>query len=273
MKKIVKGILGAAGLEVSKRQKSTSQAEQTTVDPLKKYYIKTEGILDFYSTPIGDYYVPNDAPEDVVINHMRTGEYFEQEVIELAKTMIRPNTIVLDVGSNFGQMAVVFSKLVGENGLVYAFEADDFVFEVLKKNLAANNCSNVIPVFGAVYNKSGAELIFPKQDMKRFVAYGSYGIDPTATNGRVVKSLMIDDIDFDREISFMKVDVQGSDLFALQGAKNTLRKWKMPVLFEFEQQFQEQFNTSFQGYVDLVSEVGYKFDQILMEINYLITAK
>jgi FkbM family methyltransferase len=266
MKRIIKKVIHSVGFDLVKIQ--------NPVLPEKpKYFEKTEENLDYYATPIGNYYVPNNAPNDVVINHMKEGKYFEEEVIKAASKLIKRGSTVLDVGSNFGQMAVHFSKLVGDEGKVYAFEADDFVFEVLKKNIDANNCKNIIPVFGAVHNEAGKELIFPKQDFKRFQAYGSYGIDPLANDGRRVPTVHIDSMDLQGEISFIKVDIQGSDLFALQGAKETIRKHKPSVLFEFEQQFQKEFKTTFQDYVNFVSEVNYKFDEIIMEINYLISAK
>ena len=68
----------------------------------------------------------------------------------------------------------------------------------------------------------------------------------------------------------MKVDIQGSDLFALQGAKEIILKNKMPILFEFEQQFQDEFQTSFNDYANFIKEIDYRFEKIIMGINYLI---
>lgn len=262
-KRLFKSAINRLGYNLHKLPK-----KQTSSQPLK-----IDGGLGFYQTPLGNFYLPVDAPDDIVINAIKEGRVFEPEVVETAKRFIKKDSIVLDVGANFGQMSILFSKMVGKNGVIYAFEADDFVFEILKKNIEANDCKNIIPIFGAVFNQSGKEFFFPKQDFKRFAAYGSYGIDLNATNGRTVTSLMIDDLDFEKPVSFMKVDIQGSDLFALQGAKQTIETHKMPVLFEFEQQFQEEFKTSFQDYVDFVSSVNYKFAETVMSVNYLITPK
>lgn len=251
------------------------QIHKIATDPMPSpnYLVTEKDNIGYYETPIGNYFLPHHAPDDVIFNHMKAGKIFEPYIVDVAKRFIKKGSIVLDIGSNFGQMSTLFSKLVGDEGLVYAFEADDFVFEILKKNLEANNCKNVIPIFGAVYNQTGKELVFPKQDFERFKAFGSYGIDPSAKNGRIVKSLKIDDIDFQKNISFVKVDIQGSDLFALQGAKDTLKKHKPPVLFEFEQQFQQEFKTSFQDYVDFVNQINYRFEEVIAGINFLIKSK
>ena len=71
----------------------------------------------------------------------------------------------------------------------------------------------------------------------------------------------------------MKVDVQGCDLFAMQGATETIKKHQMPILFEFEQQFQMEYQTSFQDYVEFVDSIKYKFVEVILNNNYLIMPK
>ena len=71
----------------------------------------------------------------------------------------------------------------------------------------------------------------------------------------------------------MKMDIQGSDLFALHGAVETIKRHRMPIIFEFYQPFQAEFRTSFQDYVDFVNSISYRFEKVVMEIesiNYLI---
>lgn len=265
----IQNIVNQFGYQITKVEPLDKAARRSVAD--EQYFKKKVGDnLAFYETPNGKFYLPLEPFDDAVASAIRRGFVFEDYIVDEAKKFVKENTAVLDVGSNFGQMAVLFSKMVGENGLVYAFEADDYVFEILKMNLAANDCKNVIPVFGAVYHEAGKKLFFPKQDFERFGAFGSYGIDPNATEGRTVESLKIDDINFEKPISFMKIDVQGSDLFAMQGARETIKKHQMPILFEFEQQFQDEFDTSFQDYVSFVGEQSYKFCKVVQGINYLI---
>lgn len=238
-----------------------------------KYPSKIEGDALYFQTPIGNYYLPADAVKDGIADTMSRGKVFDVEIVELAKQYIRAGTAALDVGGNFGQMAILFSKFVGDNGKVYVFEAQDKVFEYLNKNIAANNCKNIVSKDGAVYNVNDKILIFPEPDISVVNPYGANAINPKLKAGREVKTFTIDSMNIQEKVSFMKVDIQGSDLFALQGAKNTIIKNKMPIIFEFEQQFQEQFGTSFQDYVDFVNEIGYKFEKTIMDINYLIVPR
>ena len=226
----------------------------------------------FHKTATGDYYLPVDAPNDIIRCTIIQNGVFEPQIYLTARKYIRPGTIVLDIGSNFGQMAILMSMHVGIMGKVYAFEANEFVFETLKKNIKANNVP-VVPVFGAVHNKPNEMLFFSEVDFKEFPTYGSYGIDYAEMQGTPVKSLIIDDIYFDRPISFMKVDVQGGDLFAMQGAVKTIKKHQMPIVFEFETHFQDRYKLCFQDYVDFVQSIDYYFAYIPKTNDFLVLPK
>jgi len=238
--------------------------------PPRYNYIKIDDTLNLYETRTGKYFLPSHTPDDAVIQTIINNQVFENEIVECAKRYIKKNTIVLDVGANFGQMSILFSELVKPNGKVYSFDADDFIFEIFKKNIEINNCKNITPIFGAVYNKNNETLYFPKQDFVKFKSYGSYGIDQRATEGRSVQSITIDSLNIQDEISFMKIDIQGADLQAMQGCIKTIKKNKMPILFEFEYLLQDDFKLDFQEYVDFVASIDYRFERIIYGHNFLI---
>lgn len=262
MKSIVKWIVHSLGYEITKYK---------SPDLLKS---KISRNLTLHNTATGSYFLPTDAHADNVANAIINNQVFEKEVIELAAKFIKPGTAVLDVGANFGQMSVLFSNLVGDSGTVHAFEADDWIYEILKKNIEANNKSGkIIPHFGAVHNVHGETLLFPEQDFEQFGAYGSYGIDYNAETGRQVKSIAIDELNIEDNISFMKVDIQGGDLQAMQGARKTIEKNKMPIIFEYEYHFEDRFDMCFQDYVDFVQSINYRFHKVVNGHNFLVVPR
>jgi len=260
IRKVFKNVFRVFGLEVSKY-----------TAPRKSKKSKN---LTLHKTATGNYYLPTDAYEDVVANTIIGNQIFEKEVIELAAKYIKTGNTVLDVGANFGQMSILFSNMVGENGKVHSFDADDWVYEIFNKNIEANNKAGIIiPHFGAVHNVAGKILIFPDQDFEEFGAYGAYGIDYNAKKGREVKTITIDSLNIEEPIQFMKIDIQGGDLQAMQGAVKTIQKNKMPILFEYEYHFEEKYKLCFQDYVDFVESINYKFHKVINGHNFLITSK
>lgn len=268
MKKIIKRIVNSIGYNIIRDKEPLLEAT-----PVQKKSVKTDR-LKLHETVTGNYYLPEDAIEDHVANTIINNQIFDKEVIDCASLFIRHGTVVLDVGANFGQMSILFSRMTGDGGKVFSFDADDFIFEILKKNIQVNDRKNIEAVFGAVHNTPNQILIFPEQDFERFGAYGSYGIDYTQKKeGRKVPTITIDDLNIAGEISFMKVDVQGGDLYAMQGAVKTIAKHKMPILFEFEYLFQDEMHLDFQEYVDFVKSIDYKFERVINGQNYLILPK
>ena len=259
MKKIIRKILNLFGYDI-------------TIVSLGRKTVKTKN-LTLYKTTTGNYYLPTDAKADIVVQTIIGNSIFEKEVLEIAAKYIKKGTAVLDIGANFGQMSVLFSGFTGDNGKVYSFDADDFVFEVLQKNIEANNKKNIMPIFGAVHNKPNEVLYFPEQDFVEYQAYGSYGIDYNATEGRKLSSLTIDSLDIKEDVSFMKIDIQGGDLQAMEGAVKTIQKNKMPIIFEYEYHFEDKFKMNFQQYVDFVASINYKFEKVINGHNFLIVPK
>jgi FkbM family methyltransferase len=263
MKNVIRTAIRRLGFDIVRYAPAQRQSRST----------KTSA-LTLFKTATGSYYLPTDAHGDVVANAIKAGKVFEPEVVNLALQYITPGTVVLDVGANFGQMSVLFAERAGVDGKVYSFDADDFVFDILRRNIEANGLSNRIEaVFGAVHNVAGETLYFPVQDFKRWSSYGSYGIDYNAATGRAVKTLTIDSLGITRPISFMKIDIQGGDLQAMQGAVKTIARNKMPIIFEYEYHFEEEYKLNFQEYVDFVQSIGYRFHKVVNGHNFLIVPR
>ena len=262
MKKIILSVINYFGYKVIKLHRKRK------VTAYSKYQN-----LTYHPTPIGNYYVPKEIKHDIISEHMKRGMLYDENIINVAKEYIMPGTIVLDIGANLGQMSIEFSKYVGETGCVYSFEAQKNVFEILELNIKANKIKNIKTFYNAVFNISNEKVIFPTIDLTKFSSPGSFGIDLNSNNGIEVSTICIDALYYPQKISFMKIDIQGADIFALYGAMNTIKHHKMPIIFEYEEQFQEEFCTSFQDYIDFVEKINYKFVKTIDKINFLIIPK
>jgi FkbM family methyltransferase len=264
MKKIIRKFLNKRNYEIIKQPYIGDKYPNLSKNK-NEYYCET---------PIGKYYVPARLEDDAVASTLIRGKFFEPEIIEVSRKYIKSGTTVLDLGANFGQMSIEFSKLVG-TGKVYSFEAQSTVFNCLKKNIEANGCENTILIEKAVHNKDGESLYFPQYDFSetsifKSAPYSGLALIADAKDGVEVKTITIDSLNIDTHISFIKIDVQGSDLFAMQGATKTILKHKPVIIFEFEEPVQAQFKTSFNDYVEFVRSINYRFEKTVMGSNYLI---
>ncbi len=67
-----------------------------------------------------------------------------EKIIELLA--IRAGDVVADIGCHQGYMTVKLSKELGETGLVYAVDIDNFQLSKLKENLRKREITNVRPI-------------------------------------------------------------------------------------------------------------------------------
>jgi len=128
--------------------------------------------------------------------------------------------IVFDIGAYVGDTALWFSKAVGPQGKVFAFEPEPRNFEKLKANLERNKVTNVIPLQLALSENEG--------EMRVSSGAGSSVITQAGT-GKSVKVTTIDNFveaNTLPRVDFIKMDVEGHELKVLEGAHETIQAFK-----------------------------------------------
>ena len=229
--------------------------------------------LKLYKTKTGYFYMPFFSYQDIIKKKILENKIWGEEVYNISKKFIKNDTIVLDAGANFGQMSILFSQLE-KNVEVYSFESSKFISNILKKNVIKNNAN--VKVFNCILgNESNRTYIIKKKDLSNFSTWGSNRVEiinqqSKNYNNEEVQTLRIDDLIFKKKISFFKIDVQGFDLEVLKGSKNTILKHKMPIIFEYEEEFEKYYNYTFSDFKNFISEVNYKIETNLDGKNILI---
>ncbi|HEU4977669.1 MAG TPA: FkbM family methyltransferase [Solirubrobacteraceae bacterium] len=143
--------------------------------------------------------------------------------------------IVIDGGAFIGYIALLFARRVGPTGSVHSFECDPRVLPRLRRNVEINGMDWVIVNPRGLFDRTTAEaqLALPSQLGWASMQPGAWG----ATEATTVAMVALDDyvaergIDAER-ISFIKLDLEGCELEALQGARGTLAAASAPVLVE-----------------------------------------
>lgn len=174
-------------------------------------------------------YNENDAYLGRCLHHY--GEFSEGEV-ELFKQIVRPGHVVLDIGANIGAHTAYFSKAVGAQGAVLAFEPQRIIYQMLCANMALNGLENVHCYMAALGGERG-EISVPKVDYAQHGNFG--GLSIGGQHGERVPLWRLDDLKLDR-CHFLKIDVEGMEQMVLSGATETLARHKPCLYVENDRQ-------------------------------------
>jgi FkbM family methyltransferase len=122
--------------------------------------------------------------------------------------------VVADLGANFGAHTLVFSKLVGELGKVYAFEPQRMVYNSLCGTVALNLLYNVVVVNAAVGEENGY-VDEVDLDLSRVNNVGAVSLESVTPE---MASYKVPIMKFLTPCNFIKLDVEGMEELALRGA-------------------------------------------------------
>ncbi len=180
---------------------------------------------------------------------------YEQFETELVKKEIKRGDVVLDIGAHIGYYTLIFARLVGGDGKVFAFEPDPTNFALLKKNVEMNGYKNVILIQKAVSNKPGKLKLYLCEDND--VDHRIYN----SHDGREsieIEAIRLDDYfrDYDGRIAFIKMDIQGEE--GGGGMSNLLKKNKnVKIVSEFWPIGLKRFGTEPEEYLKLLLKHGF----------------
>lgn len=238
-------ILLAAGLE---RLRFFKVANKLIMFVLRSNYVEAQGHKMFL-----------DAKDSL---HLSISGFHELLATELMNKEIKEGDVIIDVGANIGYYALIFARLVGGNGKVFAFEPDPTSFALLKKNVKLNGYKNIVLIQKAVSDKNGKlKLYLAEDNLGDHRPYDS-------RDGRQyveVEAVRLDDYfkDYERKINFVKMDIQGGEVKALQGMMNLLKKnQEVKVFTEFWPEGLEIAGIKPKDCLDLLLELGFKLYNI-----------
>jgi len=190
---------------------------------------------------------------------------FEPEIVGFASRVVRQNGTVIDIGANIGAHTLRFAELVGPHGKVFAFEPTDYAFSKLTRNIALN--PDLVPRIHAFQ----ALLAASSDQAKPNGICSSWPLESTGTVHAVhmgeAKSLQgacvttLDDVARQlvwKAIDLVKLDVDGNELFVLQGARTFLTENHPPILIEFAPYLYAEFGYSLRDLSGLLASMGYQ---------------
>ena len=136
---------------------------------------------------------------------------------------------VIIAGAYFGDQAIPVAFNIKDKGLCHTFEPNKNNSDLIIENAKLNGLTNVLINNLALWNKSNEKLVFEGDD-----ALAST-VEASDATKNVLHTITIDDYasqNIKGKINLLMIDVEGSEIKVLQGAKEMLLQHKPVVVFE-----------------------------------------
>src|SRR5208283_1987446 len=182
-------------------------------------------------------------------------------VWEALSSGLGDGSVVLDVGAHIGYFTLKSGVRVGQRGRVVAFEPNPGSLETLRANVAASHAANVTIVPVACTDRGTTLTLYDA-----FPRHNSGGASLSRANagersqGVPVCGRPIDDVLRELGIQWvdaMKVDVEGAELYALQGPTETLLRSHPKIVIEVQPDALAGMNTTVEELFSFLKQVGY----------------
>lgn len=194
---------------------------------------------------------------DHISDTLRSGRFYEQHVFESFQKYIPDNGTFLDIGANIGNHSLMFQQVFPDRKII-CFEASPMNFVLLQNNILP--FKNITPICCGLSEKfEVVEFVHIPQN------YGGSGIIsnyPSHVDGKPIElypkiSVVVnrlDEFQLPNDISFIKMDIEGHEMFAIKGGINTIKNNK-PVIWLEDFHYDKNLKNSPTQY--LIDNLGY----------------
>ena len=198
---------------------------------------------------------------DVLFNEAVKKGINEPHFVELVSKILKPKDVVMDLGGNIGTHSILMSNLVFE-GRVITFEPQSLIYSILQNNVLLNRRTNIDTYRFACSDKNFQTISMePFSFIGERINNGALRVSLNDVAGDLALTRTIDSFNFEK-LNFIKIDIQGSEVKALRGAKKTIAKFKPYMFIEIEQQHLLAMNASAKELIELVLSLGYSLYRI-----------
>jgi len=193
-----------------------------------------------------------------LLRHERQ-EWAERDQVVVGH-LIAPGDVVIDIGASIGGYTKYLSTRVGTQGCVYSFEPNPEIFDFLSHNVKILKLSNVEIFNVAISDRAGsAQLSIPRYRWGSECHYDATLENTADSRCRSVSvpTATLDSLLGDKNISFIKCDVNYHELPCLLGAKSLLERCNPGMLIEIFPDPDTPTTTAYQAFA-LMQGMGYQ---------------
>ncbi|MEM1168683.1 MAG: FkbM family methyltransferase [Cyanobacteria bacterium P01_H01_bin.35] len=157
------------------------------------------------------------------------GNFYEVAELEFIRQNLKSsNPVIIDIGANTGNHLVYFAKIM-QAAKVIPIEFHPEIIATLKRHISINQVSNIyLSELGYAIGKNRGTSFIKEHPAKDFCLTE---IADNIINGTEVVVVTLDEL-IKEKVDFIKVDVQGTEIDALVGAKNLISTYQPDMLVE-----------------------------------------
>jgi FkbM family methyltransferase len=181
-------------------------------------------------------------PGDVITRFANDGTGWEPHIKAMIQQIVPAGSTCIDVGANLGMHTLAMSETTGPTGHVYAIEPQPVALKHLQLNTAA--CSNVHIVTAAAGKACATKAVRMCPPIPGNMGATSLDFKNAYGFGDLLDVITVDSLPQPSPVAFMKVDVEGYEMYVLQGAANTIRRARPVMLIEIQERCLVQAGTS-----------------------------
>jgi FkbM family methyltransferase len=179
----------------------------------------------------------------------------EPEVCNVLARVLKEGDCAVDGGANVGFFSILMSRLVGPTGHVYAFEPGGNNLPKLAANLKLNAIENVEVIDKPLAARPGEIATLHEHDHPGYNSiWPDLAKDTTAK--RTVETITLFSACWERHPKLIKLDVEGSELAALQGGAALLGQKPM-IIAEMNEATFDRAGVSFDEFRWFLFQRGY----------------
>ena len=212
--------------------------------------------------PIGDGRLWIDLADEVIGLPILRDRY-EPEMVALARALVGPGDVAVDVGAHIGFFTIHLASAVGPSGRVHAFEPLPRNADLLARSIAESRFADRVQlVRAAVADRPGeATLHFAAETLNTGGAFISERTG-AAEGGLAllrVPTVRLDDLDLRAPVRLIKMDVEGAEPLVVAGARRLLTTSRPYVLSEIHpEQLARVAGTTPAAFLDDLLGLGYR---------------
>ncbi len=190
----------------------------------------------------------------------------DESIIKLIKKNISPDAVFFDVGANIGYYAIPIAEHVkSSGGKVHAFEPVESNFNSLMKGIEKNQLINISSNKFALGNSIGnIEIIKTEVGNSSNAVLSFEGNDYAENTKEIIPITTLDQYMIDCNLNkcdFIKIDIEGAEIFFIQGGTEFLKKYTPIIYGEFNSYFMSKFGFTFMDIWEVIEPLGYEVYQ------------